>query len=201
MRRVQDHADQQLGDAIVDHLLDQKALRGHFPRCGGNGIGADQIKRNGRVIRGYMGLLPDDAGAKGVNSIWMLDPFRTDNGTARIVPGTHRSGRNPVDALDDPLAAHEDEVWVTGDAGDVLVFNVHAWHAGTANESSAERLALNSFYCRRDQPQQVWQRGWIDEEVQATFSPELRALLALDDAENDRLSENPAERSGFMKAT
>jgi len=148
-----------------------------------------------------MGLLPDEKGPSGLNSIWMLDEFRLDNGTVRLVPGSHRRGVRPQDALDDPAAEHPEEIRVTGAAGDVLVFNAHAWHAGTANLSDAPRLALNCFYCRRDQPQQVWQKKWIAPELQARIEGELRDLLALDDAENDRLSENPAERSSFMKAT
>lgn len=148
-----------------------------------------------------MGLLPDKKGPSGLNSIWMLDEFRLDNGTVRLVPGSHRLGRRPQDALDDPAAPHPDEIRVTGAAGDVLVFNAHAWHAGTANLSDAPRLALNCFYCRRDQPQQVWQKNWIAPGLQARIQGELRRVLALDDPDNDRLSENPAERSGFMKAT
>ena len=151
-----------------------------------------------------MGLLPDENGPSGLNSIWMLDEFRLDNGTVRLVPGSHKLGVRPQDAVEDASAPHPDEVRVTGNAGDVLVFNAHAWHAGTANESDAPRLALNCFYCRRDQPQQVWQKKWLDEALQAKIEGEdnrHRAKVARDDAENDRLSENPAERSGFMKAT
>jgi len=147
-----------------------------------------------------MGLLPDERGPLGLNSVWMLDEFRGDNGTIRIVPGSHRSGARPQDALEDPAAPHPQEVLVTGAAGDILVFNAHAWHAGTANRSNAPRLALNCFYCRRDQPQQTWHKKWIDPHLQNGFSPPLRELLALDDPENDRLSADPAERSGFMKA-
>jgi len=148
-----------------------------------------------------MGLLPDEKGPSGLNSIWMLDEFRLDNGNVRLVPGSHTLGLRPQDALADPSAPHPEELRVTGNAGDVLVFNAHLWHAGTANESDTPRLALNCFYCRRDQPQQVWQKRWLDEALQSQIDGELRSLLALDDLENDRLSENPAERSGFMKAT
>lgn len=147
-----------------------------------------------------MGLLPDEHGPAVLNSIWMLDDFRLDNGTLRLVPGTHRSGQRPQEALADPAAAHPDEIRLAGSAGDVAVLNAHTWHAGAANETSHPRLALNCFYCRRDKPQQVWHKHWIDEAVQAGFNAEVRALLALDDPENDRLSAAPAERSGFLKA-
>ena len=73
------------------------------------------------------------------------------------------------------------------------------WHAGTANRSSAPRLAMHAFYCRRDKPQQQYQKALVRPEVQARLSPELRYLLALDDPLNDELSANVVVRSGFMK--
>jgi hypothetical protein len=39
----------------------------------------------------------------------------------------------------------------------------------------------------------------IPEPLQATFSPELRQVLALDDPENDRLSSSVDKPSGFLR--
>ena len=36
--------------------------------------------------------------------------------------------------------------------------NAHLWHGGTANHSSAPRLAMHAFYCRDDKPQQQYQK-------------------------------------------
>jgi hypothetical protein len=58
---------------------------------------------------------------------------------------------------------------------------------------------MHAFFCRRDKPQQQYQKALLSPEVQASLVPALRDLLALDDEENDRLSAAPAERSGFMK--
>ena len=88
---------------------------------------------------------------------------------------------------------------LTGKAGTVAVMNAHLWHAGTANRSPAPRLAMHAFYCRRDKPQQQYQKRLLRPEVQASLTPELRWLLALDDPVNDQLSANVAVRSGFMK--
>jgi ectoine hydroxylase-related dioxygenase (phytanoyl-CoA dioxygenase family) len=44
------------------------------------------------------------------NSVWMLDDFTEENGATRAVPGSHRFGRLPKDAMDDPAAPHPDEV-------------------------------------------------------------------------------------------
>ena len=58
---------------------------------------------------------------------------------------------------------------------------------------------MHAFYCRRDKPQQQYQKQLLRPEVQAALTPELRDLLALDDPENDRLSANVEVRSGFLK--
>jgi len=115
------------------------------------------------------------------------------------VPGSHRSGRLPQQALADPADPHPDEVLITGRAGTVVVMNAHLWHGGTANRTAAPRTAVHAFYCRRDKPQQQYQKQLLRPEVQRALSPELRRLLALDDPLNDQLSAAVAVRSGFLK--
>jgi ectoine hydroxylase-related dioxygenase (phytanoyl-CoA dioxygenase family) len=128
-----------------------------------------------------------------------MDDFTAENGSLRAVPGTHRLGRLPQDALKDPAAPHPDEVLITGRAGDVFVMNAHLWHGGTANRTARPRGALHVFFCRRDKPQQQYQKQLVRPEVQAMLAPDLRELLALDDPLNDRLSSEVVTRSGFLK--
>ncbi len=146
-----------------------------------------------------MNAIPDDEGPWVCNVVWMLDDFTETNGAMRAVPGTHVSGLRPQEALEDPVAEHPQEVLVTGQAGDVVVMNAHLWHAGMENRSGAPRLALHAFYCRRDKPQQQYQKKMLSPEVQESMTPELRRLLALDDPLNDELSSQDVVRSGFMK--
>ncbi len=146
-----------------------------------------------------MGALPDERGYSVCNIVWMLDDFTAENGATRFVPGSHRWGRLPQDALADPAVAHPDEVLITGKAGTVVVMNAHLWHGGTANRTDKPRLAMHSFYCRRDLPQQQYQKELLRPETLQTLSPELRHLLALDDPLNDELSSRFGGRSGFMK--
>jgi ectoine hydroxylase-related dioxygenase (phytanoyl-CoA dioxygenase family) len=129
----------------------------------------------------------------------MLDDFTPDNGATRMIPGSHRWGTRPQDVLEDPLAPHPEEVLLTGQAGSIAVMNAHMWHGGTANRTAAPRRALHAFYCRRDKPQQQYQKQLLRPEVQASLSPDLRTLLALDDPLNDTLSASVTVRSGFMK--
>ena len=97
------------------------------------------------------------------------------------------------------MAPHPDEVLLTGTAGSVAVMNAHLWHGGTANRSSRPRLAMHAFYCRRDKPQQQYQKQLLRPEVQAGLDPALREILALDDPLNDDVTMNAQVRSGFLK--
>jgi hypothetical protein len=145
------------------------------------------------------GALPDERGFWVCNTVWMLDAFTTDNGALRVVPGSHRFGRRPQDALDDPRQAQPDEVLVTGEAGDLVVMNSHLWHGGTANRTGHARLALHAFYCRRDKPQQQYQKALLRAEVQRSLPAAAREVLALDDPLNDALGREGSGASGFLK--
>jgi ectoine hydroxylase-related dioxygenase (phytanoyl-CoA dioxygenase family) len=153
----------------------------------------------GQPLHCDMSALPDEKGYWVCNSVWMLDDFTAENGALRAVPGSHRSGRLPREALADPAAPHPDEILVTGRVGTVAVMNAHLWHGGTANRSATPRTAVHAFFCRRDRPQQQYQKKLLRPEVQQELSPELRYLLALDDPLNDQLSSAVAVRSGFLK--
>jgi ectoine hydroxylase-related dioxygenase (phytanoyl-CoA dioxygenase family) len=109
-----------------------------------------------------------------------------DNGAPRLVPGSHRRGQLPRQALADPLADHPDQVLVTGRAGTVVVRNAHAWHAGTAHRAGRPRALLHAFSCRRDRPRQQDQERLLRPGVQRSLPPALRELLARDDPVNDR---------------
>jgi ectoine hydroxylase-related dioxygenase (phytanoyl-CoA dioxygenase family) len=157
-----------------------------------NGTGAQPLHAD-------MAAVADEKGYWVCNTVWMLDDFTAANGALRVVPGSHRWQRLPQQVLADPVAPHPEEVLVTGRAGTVVVQNAHVWHGGTANQTSAPRTAVHAFYCRRDKPQQQYQKRLLRPEVKQVLSPQLRHLLALDDPLNDQLSAEVPVRSGFLK--
>jgi ectoine hydroxylase-related dioxygenase (phytanoyl-CoA dioxygenase family) len=146
-----------------------------------------------------MAAVADADGYWVCNTVWMIDDITPDNGPIRAIPGTHRLRQLPSAALTDLLAPHPDEVLITGRAGTVVVMNAHLWHGGLGNHTSSSRTALHAFYCRRDKPQQQYQKKLLRDETQKTLSPELRDLLALDDPANDELCGQPHVVSGFLK--
>jgi len=164
-----------------------------------NARAADPHSPVGQPLHVDMGAIPDAHGYWVCNTVWMLDDFTTENGATRMVPGSHRWKQRPQDVLADPLAAHPDEVLLTGPAGSIAIMNAHLWHGGTANRTPQPRLAMHAFYCRRDKPQQQYQKRLLRPEVQDSLPPDVRAILALDDPLNDELSGQAVVRSGFLK--
>ncbi|MBK5294452.1 MAG: phytanoyl-CoA dioxygenase family protein [Acidobacteriia bacterium] len=157
--------------------------------------------RNGicQPLHADVGAVADAAGYWVCNTVWMLDDFTAENGAIRVVPGSHIWRKLPQDVMLNPADAHPEERLITGHAGDVVVMNAHAWHSGTANRTANARRAMHGFYCRRDKPQQQYQKRLLRPEVQQGLSPRLRHLLALDDPLNDELSAAGSGSSGFLK--
>ena len=146
-----------------------------------------------------MAAVPDEKGYWVANTVWMLDDFTEENGAIRMVPGSHRWGKLPQDALPDLQAPHPEEILITAKAGAVVVMNAHVWHGGTANHTANPRCAMHAFYARWDKPQQQYQKRLLRPEVQERLTPQLRKLLALDDPLNDELSSCVARTSGFLR--
>jgi ectoine hydroxylase-related dioxygenase (phytanoyl-CoA dioxygenase family) len=113
----------------------------------------------------------------GVNTGWLLDDFTERNGPTRVVPGSHRFGKLPQDAMTDPAAPHPDEIKVLAPAGSVIVFICHLWHGGTCNETDQPRHCLHGFFSRRHEEQQTNQRAYLRPETDARLSPAARYIL------------------------
>jgi len=111
------------------------------------------------------------------NSIWLLDDFTAENGSTRVVPGSHRFGKAPQEVMADPAAPHPDEVQLLAPAGTVVIFNSHTWHGGTLNRTDKPRRAMHSYFCRRDQPQQLDQRKGLGSETLARLSDAEKFIL------------------------
>jgi hypothetical protein len=112
-----------------------------------------------------------------VNSGWLLDDFTEENGPTRLVPGSHRSGTVPSEAMNDPEAPHPDEVLALAPAGSALVFNSHTWHGGTTNRTERPRRVIHCAWVRRDLQQQTDQQAMLRPGTYERLSPAARYLL------------------------
>jgi len=114
-----------------------------------------------------------------VNSLILLDSFTLDNGAARIVPGSHRSGLQPEDVMDNPLDAHPDEIRLTAPAGSAVILNAHTWHGGTLNISGERRRVVHLSYCLRHEPQQFVQQDFLTPSLYRRMPAAHRYLLKI----------------------
>jgi Phytanoyl-CoA dioxygenase (PhyH) len=76
-----------------------------------------------------------------------LDACGRDNAPLMIVPGSHRLGRIPVQAIDSVVSQHEAAACLA-DAGDVWVYATAILHASDAAESPTHRRVLHVDYSR-----------------------------------------------------
>jgi ectoine hydroxylase-related dioxygenase (phytanoyl-CoA dioxygenase family) len=127
------------------------------------------------------GAAPNDSDGNqrffGCNSIWLLSDFTPENGATRLVPGSHKSGLNPREDFEDPMAPHADEILVQGKAGTVFVFNALTWHGGTVNRTDRPRRALHCYFTRRGEPQQTDQRFYLRPETAARLGEAQKTVL------------------------
>jgi ectoine hydroxylase-related dioxygenase (phytanoyl-CoA dioxygenase family) len=161
-----------------------------------NARSANPNNAEGQPLHVDAGAVADEAGYWVCNTIWMLDDFTVENGATRMIPRSHTWRRAPDPGITGSVAGEE---LVTGKAGTVVVMNTHMWHGGTANRTDHCRRALHGFYTRNDKPQQQYQKALLRPETVAALTPRQRRVLALDDAENDRLSSETTRMSGFLK--
>ena len=133
------------------------------------------------------------------NSLWLLDDFTPENGATRVVPGTHKNGKNPKQLLENPLDPHPDQTLVLGKAGDVVVFNSHTWHGGTLNQTNKPRRAMHGYFCRRHQPQQLDQQKYLRKVTWEQLSPAARVVLGVTEPqdwtrEGEEVTRQPRKR-------
>ena len=157
--------------AAIDHVLEANfKLSSLNYRASLPGHGLQPLHVDWKVA-----VAPDDFQV--CNSIWLLDDFTSQNGATRIVPGSHKWGTRPQDEMEDVLLDHPKQIQLLGKAGTVIIFNSHTWHGGTQNNSLEHRRALHSYFCRRNQPQQINQREYLHADTVNNLNSEMRYIL------------------------
>ena len=107
----------------------------------------------------------------------VLDDFTEHNGSTRIVPKSHKLSSLPDEVMSDPLDKHPDEIRIIAPAGSVFIFNSHVWHGGTMNETEKVRRSIHSYFCSREQPQQIDQKKYITEDTILRIGQKGREIL------------------------
>ncbi len=112
--------------ALIGERFFLAQVEGREPLAGGGHQG---------LHRDFSAQRPGDT----VLAIAFLDDYGYENGATRIVPGSHRN--DLVDLYDASQA-----IQVSGNAGDILVFEADLVHAGSLNVAGARRRSLLICY-------------------------------------------------------
>lgn len=112
--------------ALIGERFFLAQVEGREPLAGGGHQG---------LHRDYSAQRPGDT----VLAIAFLDDYGYENGATRVVPGSHR--QTHLDLNDSSQAMQ-----ISGNAGDILVFDADLVHAGSQNISGARRRSLLVSY-------------------------------------------------------
>jgi hypothetical protein len=159
----QDHAGTLIvGGLLEDEVFDAAWLHPRVLAAVGHILG-DAYRLTGIASRGLrpghgQQALHVDWGGQGVPGVWYachaiaaLVDFTPENGSTRLVPGSHR---NPwmLQGRCDPRKPHPAQRQLLGAAGTVFILNIHCAHSAVHNASDQPRLAVFAHFSRRDSP-------------------------------------------------
>ena len=109
------------------------------------------------------------------NVLWALDDFTIENGSTRIVPGSHKIREFAEDGK-----VYKEEVRLNLKKGSVLIFDGNIWHGGGANINGESRWAVTLGYARWFIKPAFDYMQNTPIEIFESLSPSRKRLLGLD---------------------
>jgi len=125
---------------------------------------------------GHQKLHRDDPVNDSANVLWAISDFTSDNGSTRLVPGSHLHAELPEQAMADANARHPDEIYCVVPAGTLIVINGRTWHGGTRNGTNRPRHLISAFFTHRQKYQSISHRKLSDASRQR-LSPSARFVI------------------------
>ena len=128
---------------ILDILLIEGSYQNSEPyylynnsaRCPLKGNPGQQLHSDSRLPGIYYCII--------ANVLWALDDFTTENGSTRVVPGSHK-----IMSFTEDGKIYDEEIRVNVKKGSAIIFNANLWHGGGANINGESRWALALGYAR-----------------------------------------------------
>ena len=124
-----------------------------------------------------------------------LDDTDENNGHMRIVPKTHKK-TGWIQENQDQTSSHPDQMYVDIKKTGIILMDANLWHSGTTNINGKRRRVLFLDIRRRETPQLLNQRIYLDEIVQKKLTDIQKFLLGLGD--NDTIFEDRVHTAGNL---
>ena len=122
-----------------------------------------------------------------------LDDADENNGHLRVVPKTHKL-KGWIEENTEQKTKHKDEIFLDVKKSSIVFMDANLWHSGTTNKTGQRRRVLFMDVRRRDTPQLLNQRIYLDEIIQKKLTDVQKYLLGL--GENDSVFEDRVFTAG-----
>ena len=122
-----------------------------------------------------------------------LDDSNEGNGHLRVVPKTHKI-KGWIEENTEDKTKHPDEIFLDVKKSGVVFMDANLWHSGTTNKTGNRRRVLFMDIRRRNIPQLLNQRIYLDETVQKKLTDVQKYLLGVGD--NDLVFEDRVFTAG-----
>ena len=122
-----------------------------------------------------------------------LDEANENNGPLRVVPKTHKMTGWIDENLNDK-SSHPDEIFLNLQESSIVLMDANLWHSGTLNVSGNRRRVLFLDIRRREIPQLLNQKIYLDEITQGNLTDIEKYLLGV--GENDTIFEDRVHTAG-----
>jgi len=128
-----------------------------------------------------------------IGAFIFLDEANENNGPMRVVPKTHKMTGWIDENLNDK-SSHPDEIFLNLQESSIVLMDANLWHSGTLNVSGNRRRVLFLDIRRREIPQLLNQRIYLDETTQGKLTDIEKYLLGV--GENDTIFEDRVHTAG-----
>ena len=122
-----------------------------------------------------------------------LDEANENKGPMRIVPKTHKITGWIDENLNDK-SSHPDEIFLNLQESSIVLMDANLWHSGTLNVSGNRRRVLFLDIRRREMPQLLNQKIYLDEITQGNLTDIEKYLLGV--GEKDTIFEDRVHTAG-----
>ena len=137
----------------------------------------------------------EDVRTKNLVAMLFLDDTDENNGHMRIVPKTHKK-TGWIQENQDQTSSHPDQMYVDIKKTGIILMDANLWHSGTSNINGKRRRVLFLDIRRRETPQLLNQRIYLDEIMQKKLTDIQKFLLGLGD--NDTIFEDRVHTAGNL---